>query len=179
MRISQYKIDLIANVLTNSIEDKRIELKSKAAELLYNKLISYYPKELLNVYKKYPESFHSIYTIYLPNCFYGVDISIYKLCFLKTLFSGPHDQFSKFDEKDEVFKKIKNIDTKLKQLEDSKRTLKNKIICTLTDLKTYNNIKNEFPEAYKALIDIDKKNKGLDPCTKIETLRAELNKELK
>lgn len=65
------------------------------------------------------------------------------------------------------------------ELEKNLTSTKNRIRCTLSHLRSYKKIKDEFPEAYKYIVEeldgkpIHETNKDL--CTDIEKLRAELN----
>lgn len=170
-KISNWKIEKIANILTKEYEQKEKKLTDKIGEFLSKTLLEKAPKDVEEFYKKYPNLCISANPFYVG----GKWISV------KAPFFG--EENNKILDSDPAFKQcIKNYGDELENLKKKRITLKNKIICTLSKLNSYRKIEMEFPEAYKVLInEVDKNplSKEVDACTDIEKLRAELNSNIK
>ena len=70
----------------------------------------------------------------------------------------------------------------IKKFNSNRWTIKisNQIKCTLSKLRTYKRIEQEFPEAYKVLITQVDKLPAIDNlCDNVEELRAKLNTKTK
>ncbi len=94
----------------------------------------------------------------------------------------PSETGSDWEEVSKLNPEISQLLTEYFELESKKCQMKKKIICTLEKLKSYSKIRDNYPEAYTLLIELDKKwntNKSSEEkvilCDSVENLRAELS----
>lgn len=172
-RISNVKIDNVTSIMcAEAFNDKIEKLKEKIGKKVDEYVVQFVSPDVLKLYEKYSYYMHrgpSI-GIYSKD---GYEFSHYTK--LPKIEEKHQDHKFKSDEK--LNKLIRNEVEQLRELKKKKNSLRNKISCVLSDLKTYNKIKNEFPEAYKVLVEqVDGATIVKDTCTEVESVRAELTK---
>ena len=178
--ISQQKVSDLSHMMVKHLNDKLESLKDQVRLKIEESLKPNYPKEILEFAEKYPEFLKSCESI---SIYWSVDnLKDYKFTVYPKLPKYPVDfnlsnLFTSIDPNKGLRRDvIATLMDEYCQVEKKKNELRNKIKCTLNTLKTYARIKNEFPEAYKLLVEkIDKEVLNVDdPCTDVEALRAEL-----
>jgi hypothetical protein len=177
-RIAGYKVDTVSRLMSDSKYDESIKnVKNRITQKATEFLKKFINSKVLNLWqdkniKVYLKGFGS-YAIrdFKDNFLFYSEIDLPK-------------RDEKFKEANlniknqpELFDLIKKDIEEYESLVKAKSVFRNKLQCVLGDLKTYNKIKNEFPEAYKVLIEkVDKEKINKDTCTSVEELRAELIK---
>lgn len=160
--------DFFASKFKKQSEEKRLEL----IEYINNHFNGLTPKDVLQFQKKYPDIIKTKTSIcdYISINGEKEYTDIYNLDFVNMEVFKPKE----FIETDEIA--IRLI-TEQKELSKKAKQTFNKVECTLSKLRSYNRIKNEFPEAYKFIMEEvdDMPVQTKDLCTDIEKLRAELN----
>jgi len=179
--ISQQKVSDLSYMMVKHLNDKLESLKDQVRLKIEESLKPDYPKDILEFSEKYPGFLRSCESICI---YWNVDnLKDYKFTVYPKLPKYPVDGINLnnlFTSTDLNKGLCRDVITTLMneycQVEKKKNELRNKIKCTLNTLKSYARIKNEFPEAYKLLIEkIDKEMLNVDdPCTGVEALRAEL-----
>lgn len=167
-KISGYKIDKIADSLTDTLSKKISSVLKERTIMVQAEIEKLIPKDVFEFHKKYPDlvkTRSSIYDdkrhLYFEKPLPSFDVSIKDLIFKNTQL--------------EIF--LNQNENILSDLKDKRTTLKNQIKCTLSKLGTYAKIRNEFPEAYKELMIIDETpiDSTENLCGDVEALRAELS----
>lgn len=167
--------------IKNSFDNKSKEL----AKLLQNYIDSVEPIDALNFHNKYPRSLLRKKTIYLHSFLNkGFEFSdfILSLSLEKGFFEGVYfdtvsdfyNKLSKIKEYDKVLSILKEM----YEIDKNRIRLKSKLICAIDKIRTEKQLKDDFPEAYKAFILINKNegvNSSVNKCDDIENVRAELN----
>lgn len=171
-RISNYKIESVSKIISSEKYNEKIEkLKESIGHKVDNYLKQFIPKDVLKLHEKY-----SYYMCKGP--FIGLySKDGYEFTHYPTL-PKLEEKYRdhKFREDKDFIALIERDVEELKDLRIKKNSLKNKVSCVLSDLKTYTKIKNDFPEAYSILIEkVDGQKEVKDTCTEVESLRAELN----
>ena len=153
--IAGWKIDNISKVLTQQFIDKQNEVVLKMEDLLV-------------IYNKYPESIKMIGCAYFEGLYINSKVPYVSM-----------DSYGVIKSNEKLKSKLLLLSKEHAILKLKKKEFEGKIKCTLSKLKTYKKIKDNFPEAYKILIEeIDKEsNQKEDLCTNVEELRAELTKK--
>jgi hypothetical protein len=167
-KISGYKIDHIADSLTESLSKKINSLiteRTLAVQVEIKKLI---PNDVFKFYEKYPDLVKTRSSIYddTRHLHFEKPLPYFDVKF-KDLVSN-NKQLETF---------LNHNENMLSDLKDKRTTLRNQIKCTLSKLSTYAKIRNEFPEAYKELMVIDETpiDSTENLCGDVEALRAELS----
>lgn len=160
------------------MQKQREELKEKVVKILEKEYIKELPEDLLECYNKYKNSFQSTesFCIRAPT-FYSFYINAPHLL-------SAHEKVKNelSNQNSKIYKKIMLLVEKIGDINIKYNSTKNKIKCTISKLNTYNKVRSNFPEAYKALEIIHQKetgkveeNKEKDTlCDDVEKLRAEL-----
>lgn len=176
--ISQQKVSDLSHMMVKHLNDKLESLKEQVRLKIEESLKPDYSKEVLDFFDKYPKIVNKCTGISIYWNFDGY--KDYKFTIYPNLPKYQDDEvdLSKlFTSKDGKRRDvIATLMDEYCQVEKKKNELRNKIKCTLNTLKSYARIKNEFPEAYKLLVEqIDKEVLNVDdPCTDVEALRTEL-----
>ena len=166
--IAGWKIDNISKVLTQQFIDKQNEVVLKMEDLLAKEAWRLVPEDLLVIYNKYPESIKMIGCAYFEGLYINSKVPYVSM-----------DSYGVIKSNEKLKSKLLLLSKEHAILKLKKKEFEGKIKCTLSKLKTYKKIKDNFPEAYKILIEeIDKEsNQKEDLCTNVEELRAELTKK--
>lgn len=176
--ISQQKVADLSHLMVKHLNDKLESLKDQVRLKIEESLKSDYSKEVLDFFDKYPKIVNKCQGISIYWNFDGY--KDYKFTVYPNLpkYTNEGVDLDKiFTHKDGVRRDvIASLMDEYCQVTKKIDELRNKIKCTLNTLKSYTRIKNEFPEAYKLLVEkIDKEVLNVDdPCTDVEALRAEL-----
>lgn len=174
--ISQQKVADLSHLMVKHLSEKSNQLREQVKVKIEQFLRKDYSKEVLDFFTKYPNLVVKCEGISL---YYAFDNQRdYRFTVYPNLPKYP-DKDSDLVKMFKLGEGADLIDDLMKQYcanEKKKNELRNKIKCTLNTLKSYARIKNEFPEAYKLLVEkIDEEVLNTDdPCTDIESLRAEL-----
>lgn len=175
--ISQQKVSELSSLMVDHLEKKLETIKEQTRLKIESSLVGDYPKDILELFKTNPRFVKksegiSIYSRdteknYLFTVYPNLPIYPDEEASLSKMFEKP---------KGTKYQIIEDLVKEYIEVESKKNQLKSKIKCTLNTLKSYARVKNEFPEAYKLLVEkIDKEVVSADdPCTDIESLRAEL-----
>lgn len=167
-KISGYKIDKIADSLTDTLSKKISNVLKERTLTVQAEIEKLIPKDVFEFYAKYPNLvkirssiYDDIRHLYFEKPLPSFDVSI-------------KDLISKNKQLEIFLNQNENI---LSDLKDKRTTLKNQIKCTLSKLSTYAKIRDEFPEAYKELMIIDETpiDSTENLCGDVEALRAELS----
>ena len=183
-KVAQWKIDKIANTLANKGYNERIkavvECGKKIVEDFYRKQI---PEEILLLWEKYKDKGvfreRSGWYLYYHNNKGNIDYSWpYNL-------SLPEYPSTSLKEDKEVLERICVYGDQYQILKKEKEVFRKKLICTLETLKTHAKIRDNFPEAFVLLqeIEADEQDERLEMqnkqkenlCDSVENLRAQLN----
>ena len=168
----------LSHMMVKHLNEKLESLKDQVMLKIEESLKSDYPKEILDFFEKYPK---------IVNKCQGISI-YWKIGNEKDYRFTVYPKLPKYPDENVSLEKefrqgfglksdiISNLMDEYCQVFKKREEIRNKIKCTLNTLKSYTRIKNEFPEAYKLLVEkIDKEVLNVDdPCTDIESLRAEL-----
>lgn len=175
--ISQQKVSELSSLMVDHLAKKLETIKEQTRLKIESSLVGDYPKDILELFKTNPRFIKE-----------SEGISIYSRDTKKNYLFTVYPNLPIYPDKDvnvsKAFEKpnglryqvIEDLVKEYIEVENKKTQLRSKIKCTLNTLKSYARIKNEFPEAYKLLVEkIDKEVLNVDdPCTDIESLRAEL-----
>lgn len=176
--ISQQKVSELSNMMVKHLSDKLESLKDQVRLKIEESLKPDYPKEILDFFEKYPKVVNKCTGISIYWNFDGYkDYKFTVYPNLPKYINEGVDLGKIFTHKDGLRRGvISDLMEEYCQVFKKRDELRNKIKCTLNTLKSYARIKNEFPEAYKLLVEkIDKEVLNADdPCTDVEALRAEL-----
>jgi hypothetical protein len=172
-QISGYKVDEVARILVSSYDAKEVALKKQMEETLIAECKKSLPSEVMEFFGKYPNKVRNQgnVTFRHNDSYFYLDLKVPTLeCdVMKTIVKSGS----------EVYTKLTGLAVLSKANSDEKHKLQNQIKCTLTKLRTYNKIAENFPEAYDILLyKVDKVDKVTDSlCDNVEELRAKLNKK--
>ena len=167
--IAGWKVDKIADLLTNNYDKKIREIEVIMKEQLEKELIKHLPRTLL--------TFGSNIRIDL-GCknlsHWGV--ILVGVIFLEIPTLGIDIEKEILTEMSPIKKALLIWNQEIKDLEDEERKVKNQIRCTVSKLKTYKKLQDNFPEAYEVLIlKVDMNMELHDSlCDSVEELRAKI-----
>lgn len=171
MKIQKYKMERIASALNAEKANLVEKLKGEALEAAESFIVGQIPEEVNEFFKKWPQTAAS------SGYYVEVQNEEGSAIWTKQIKGASA-------AKPRLFLKIPATDKKAKALLDYRDTAKdsnntyNRIVCALEKIGTYAKLKNEWPEAYAILLEIDgkaaeEKNK-VCTCDDVEKLRAEL-----
>jgi len=168
MKVSGYKIDEIADLLTAKMNEEYNKLEKELKVAVSTAIKSTIPKDALVFHAKYKDVLSG--TKYVSfNC-NGHDFSGRVECPFGDAFVDSNSVNFKNDSEIGLMMEQKGLMSK------KIRETRNKIKCTLSKLGTYAQIKNQFPEAYTLLVEkVDKQEFNTSLCDDVESLRAQLN----
>lgn len=171
MKIQKYKMERIAAALNAEKANLAKRLKSEAEAVATEFIKAQIPQEVNEFFEKYPQ------TAAITN-FY-VNVQDEKGSAIWTRNVRGHGA-----AKPKVFLTIPATDKRAKILldyrdaADIEQKTYNRIFCALEKIGTYAKLKNEWPEAYAILLEIDGKaaeeKDKVCTCDDVEKLRAEL-----
>lgn len=183
-KVAQWKIDRIARTLAaQSFDDRLKELLESGRKIVYDFYRKQIPEDLWKLWLKYKDkgvfNERSGWSLYYYNSKGNIDYSWqYNL-------SLPEYPSTSLKENKEVLERICVYGDQYKILEKEKEVFRKKLICTLETLKTHAKIRDNFPEAFALLqeIEADKQDERLamqnkqkeNLCDSVENLRAQLN----
>lgn len=171
--------------LTNSIREaiikdlmklpcKKIEDSLKEiGELCDSILIGTIDKEVLEIDKKYPMLIDKIDRISF-NAISTNEKLIYRPIKVNNWYRCYNDKNLEFVKDD---KRIQDFCKKVISLNEEIKILENKIACSLYHINTTKQLKDQFPEAYKAFLKLNQEEENSDNlCDSFENVRATLSK---
>lgn len=163
--LSNEKIDAIADKLVSGMNEELNSSMDRLSKELYDLLKSKIPTDVLEMHKKYPQYFRCFRYVYLHRSIY----------FEKYL-PGNDNLFDNLSEEEKALFNLKAEDYEKQRKEIN--IYKNRIICTLSKLRSVKRIKENFPEAYEIYCNLTDTpiTTSLGLCDDIEKLRAELSK---
>lgn len=169
--IAGWKVDKIADLLTNNYDKKIREIEVIMKEQLEKELIKHLPPDVIDFWVKYPDRLRMQESVTLGRDFGWSYISLE----IPTL--GIDIEKEILTEMSPIKKALLIWNQEIKDLEDEERKVKNQIRCTVSKLKTYKKLQDNFPEAYEVLIlKVDMNMELHDSlCDSVEELRAKLN----
>lgn len=183
-KVAQWKIDRIARTLAaQSFDDRLKELLESGRKIVYDFYRKQIPEDLWKLWLKYKEfgafNERSGWSLYYHNNKGNIDYSWqYNL-------SLPEYPSTSLKEDKEVLERICVYGDQYQILKKEKEVFRKKLICTLETLKTHAKIRDNFPEAFVLLqeIEADEQGKRLEMqnkqkenlCDSVENLRAQLN----
>jgi hypothetical protein len=178
-RIAQYQKEKIVEFLVEPINEKLEKARKEIGEVVDEFVVANTPKEVFEFAEKYPnicnieKEFYYNYIKCLAQKIDGCQIPL-----SRPKISGAIPEFWDRFNASKDCEKIKNtILPKIMKLEKIKREIRGKSSCVLDTINTYKQLQEQFPEAYKILIEkIDKEAKIIpNRCDSIEGLRAQLS----
>ena len=173
-KLTNSKREYIVQKLLKPYLEKEAQLRQHCIDGISQIYNMHVPKELLVVYEKFPESLAPA-ALHIAGYYWGVKAP--RFDFVNT--NGEVISFEDIIKGTDDWKKIKaHIDTYHKVLQDN-RTLRNKLHCALSHIITYPQCKREFPEAYDVLLTYDTGASTDVACDSIESVRAQLSKQIK
>lgn len=172
MKLSNDTIDRIADKMVQPLVDQMTSLRAsmggKASEYL---IANYVPDDVIKVAKKHPEMV-CCHSIYLSTSKDSDSVTIEAKLPCGGLFVREFTALTK-DAKARTLDVESNL-TVYDVLRATKRSTRNRIRCTLQELRTDAKIKKEFPEAYKVYCELmDLPSESM--CDNVEKLRADLS----
>ena len=173
--ISDYKIDRVATILTESKSVEAEELVNEMSEIARQAYLRHVPKDVLTFVKKYPaqtsvtdswffrpEGFSHVHC-----CFLRLGLPNMSLSFQDVILEGSKEEAA-----------LRGLLAKRRMVLQERLTLENKVKCVLSKLRTYKKIEKDFPAAYKVLIEqvdgLGIVTKSGSLCDDVESLRAVL-----
>ena len=177
-RISQDKTSRIATIICQNKFDESIKnVKEKIQKVVEEYLKQFVDPVVLKLYNDektncYIKKMKGFYLYDNPkNYLFTIHPNLPK--------EKPEYSETDFSRDEDLNKLLKDLIKEYQTFISNKQTIRNKVSCVISDIKTYNKLKNEFPEAYDILIkQIDKEVESDDKCTSVEELRAELTSKV-
>lgn len=171
-RIANWKIDAVAKKMTAHLAEQKTKIEKDMEAMLAKELRKNIPEEVLDFEKAYPNLV--VKQEYIR--FETENHNFYLYPKTPAFFKNAKKEFLKKDTP-----LVINLEFAAKEWEAlrlKKNKLQNQIKCALSKLKSYKKIQDNFPEAYKVLIEEVDKEEIKDPsnlCDDVEKLRAELS----
>lgn len=174
-RIARWKIEKVAKILSNPLDEQIQGLKNQRKELVENKLMIFVDDEVLRLWKKFPKYVikqDSVRVTYLDKDYDWV----YPNCPKITELENAEDLISN----DLILMAdLEKIHKEILEIKKAKKVFIKKVECTLENLRSYKKIQEEFPEAFKVLIEqVDQEGsveEHTNMCDSVENVRAELS----
>lgn len=199
--IANWKIDKIVYFLvTSPYKSKIADLEVKVETAIEDIILGLHPREVLDFIAKHPALIRNINTfelrgsVFIENPETGETVQHKINRYISLDVPAPEISVENGNTKSKNLESLNEIIQKhwgefssyLKEtiiLDQDRKTLENKVRCTLSKLKTYDKVKKEFPEAYEILItQIDGeelKEEKTNMCDDVEALRAKLKGGIK
>lgn len=176
--ISQQKVSDLSHMMVKHLNDKLESIKDQVRLKIEESLTKDYPKDVLDFFNKYPKLMVKCDSIPIYWTTKGQKDYRFSVYLNLPKYEENKGNLNKMfkEETGERVACISDLMDEYCQIEKKREELRGKIKCILNTLKSYARVKNEFPEAYKLLVEkIDKETlPAEDFCTDIEGLRAEL-----
>lgn len=168
----------IKNILSKPLKAEVLKRTEKWGEYLQKLIIDNTPEELLITRDHYPQCLKI--TSYIDCSLMGVAQPLRKQLHLESCYIKVEwfieDSFSFEDLQAEEKNSIIDYAKALGEAQFAYRQMCNKLDCALENYRTSNQLKNDFPEAYNALLQsYNIIGGGKSRCDNVENLRAELN----
>jgi hypothetical protein len=175
MKIQQYKMQKIADRLSADKKLKADELETAAVNAATKFISDQIPDEVKEFFAKWPKvGKYDTHYVRIGSSFNGLGYYTKSLAGAKAL------PITRNVSEDSPEAKLFNKATTARKVADETH---NRVICALMKIQTYAKLKNEWPEAYAILCEIDgtadKAAKEACICDDVEKLRAELNQKTK
>jgi len=169
MRITKEIAANVAKQLVSSKKEEIKSLKSQQSEFITTIYEASLSELIKQAFKKHKGFLYTTTSIRLIGSGLPVGYKSYQL----TKVLPQCNSCGQFPMNDEQADVIINFSNKIEDLEKSTHELQNNIEAALFNLRTYNNVEKEFPEAFK-LLPASKVNTGL--MVNIKDIRCKLDK---
>lgn len=181
-RLTELQRSKIVIEIQNPIIEKLNLVYKELGEILSSFIKELTPNEIFSFIEKYPEICNYQNYIYSRNISILTSKGINGFSIPLSIPFVPNavDDFYKKLDKALSSIKIDQIIFEIKRLEKLQNEIKGKTRCVLSDINTYKQLKDQFPEAFEILMKIENKeqtdNNSSNKCDSIENLRAQLTK---
>lgn len=162
---------IIKDLMKLSHEKFKNSLK-EIGELCDSILIGTIDKEILEIDKKHPMLIDKINYISF-NAISTNEKSLYHSIKVNNWYRCYNDKNLKFVKDD---KRIQDFCKKVISLNEEIKILENKISCSLYNLNTTKQLKDQFPEAYNVFLKLNQEENSDNLCDSFENIRATLSK---
>lgn len=167
--------ELIRNKFVQKAEKKLSDYLAKIGTQLQDRVNAILPPEIESIVDRYPSMQPLLFYKNIPTneLLKTKNKTIYKAIPLdgigmpKMFYNEYMDDLKRYFEKDILEWSKKAYE--LKKLENETR---NRVACALNHIKTEKQLQDNFPEAYKILIEIKGKQKEENKCDSVENTRA-------
>lgn len=170
--------EMIRNQFVQKVEKKLSDYLAAIGAQLQDRVDGILPPEIESIVDRYPSMQPLLFYKNIPTneLLKTKNVTIYKAIPLdgigmpKMFYNEYMDDLKRYFEKDILEWSKKAYE--LKKLENETR---NRVACALDHIKTEKQLQDNFPEAYKILIEIKGKQKEENKCDSVENTRAFLS----
>lgn len=170
--------EMIRNQFVQKVEKKLSDYLAAIGAQLQDRVDDILPPEIKSIVDRYPSMQPLLFYKNIPTneLLKTKNVTIYKAIPLdgigmpKMFYNEYMDDLKRYFEKDILEWSKKAYE--LKKLENETR---NRVACALNHIKTEKQLQDNFPEAYKILIEIRGKQKEENACDSVENTRAFLS----
>lgn len=170
--------EMIRNQFVQKVEKKLSDYLAAIGAQLQDRVDDILPPEIKSIVDRYPSMQPLLFYKNIPTneLLKTKNVTIYKAIPLdgigmpKMFWDEYMDDLKRYFEKDILEWSKKAYE--LKKLENETR---NRVACALNHIKTEKQLQDNFPEAYKILIEIKGKQKEENKCDSVENTRAFLS----
>lgn len=167
--------EMIRNQFVQKVEKKLSDYLAAIGAQLQDRVNAILPPEIESIVDRYPSMQPLLFYKNIPTneLLKTKNVTIYKAIPLdgigmpKMFYNEYMDDLKRYFEKDILEWSKKAYE--LKKLENETR---NRVACALDHIKTEKQLQDNFPEAYKILIEIKGKQKEENKCDSVENTRA-------
>lgn len=167
--------EMIRNQFAQKVEKKLSDYLAAIGTQLQDRVDAILPPEIKSIVDRYPSMQPLLFYKNIPTneLLKTKNVTIYKTIPLdgigmpKMFWDEYMDDLKRYFEKDILEWSKKAYE--LKKLENETR---NRVACALNHIKTEKQLQDNFPEAYKILIEIKGKQKEENKCDSVENTRA-------
>jgi hypothetical protein len=159
-RITKFLSSEIASKMLSEKKEKLLKLKNEKINLVVDYINSLAPKEIIDMYKKYPDYFNKD-SVQVIVC--GKSVGYFNC--LRSKYSYSID-----DQK--LSDKLLKLEDRIKKLQDEIKKIKKELEVTIFKFTTYKKLREGFSEAAKFLPDDEKENL---PAINISDLMDRIN----
>lgn len=170
--------EMIRNQFAQKVEKKLSDYLAAIGAQLQDRVDDILPPEIKSIVDRYPSMQPLLFYKNIPTneLLKTKNVTIYKAIPLdgigmpKMFYNEYMDDLKRYFEKD-----ILEWSKKAYELKKLKNETINRVACALNHIKTKKQLQDNFPEAYKILIEIKDKQKEESKCDSIENTRAFLS----
>lgn len=167
--------EMIRNQFAQKVEKKLSDYLAAIGAQLQDRVDDILPPEIKSIVDRYPSMQPLLFYKNIPTneLLKTKNVTIYKAIPLdgigmpKMFYNEYMDDLKRYFEKD-----ILEWSKKAYELKKLKNETINRVACALNHIKTEKQLQDNFPEAYKILIEIKGKQKEENKCDSVENTRA-------